>query len=246
MWPYRHKLAINESLNSLFNLSTFCLFSMLLSNSSLPTPHREDNKLVDKISGWPSAGATSNRPQTTLATTNIPRFYQRPISGNTPLPKKKSLEEPKSYRYSGALQLSSYSEMPNSRNLDYLATKRKYSATTQSAWDEIDWNKKLISKFPNTVQPHKQSVPDPVANSNRIPRYYPSSFNWQRLGNSWDYFQPRNIPEKRVSEFISPYKENLKVSNVSFCVCVWNFGMTIELIGASLFRGMDRIRPVLW
>ena len=202
---------------------------MSVSNSSLPTPHREDNRLVDKISGWPSAGATSNRPQTTLATTNIPRFYQRPISGNNPLQRKKSPQETKFYPYSSTLQLSRHLDIPGSQNLEYLAMKRKYSATTQSAFDEVDWNKKLNSKFQTEMQPHKQSVPDPVAHSNRIPRYYPSEFYWQKLGNSWDYLQPRNIPEKRVSEFISPYRENLKVSQVIYCAgssfynCLWSY-----------------------
>ena len=187
---------------------------MLVSNSSLPTPHREDNRLVDKISGWPSAGATGNRPQSTLATTNIPRFYQRPISGNISFQKTESPEEPKFYPYSGTLHLSRRLELLNSQSLEYLAMKRKYSATTQSAWDEIDWNKKLNSKFQTKMQPHRQSVPDPVANSNRIPRYYPSAFNWQKLGNSWDYLQPRNVPVKRVSEFMSLYRESLQVSLV--------------------------------
>ena len=47
---------------------------MLVFNSAIPTPHREDNALVDKISGWPSAGALAQRPQTTLPST-IYRYF---------------------------------------------------------------------------------------------------------------------------------------------------------------------------
>lgn len=181
---------------------------MLASNSAIPTPHREDNALVDKISGWPSAGALAQRPQTTLPSTNIPLFYQRPISGKAVQEELRTLEEPKKISpYNGALILSE--PLQTSQDFEYLALKRKYSATTQNAWNEIDWNKKLNHCIQSEENAPIRSVPDPIAKSNEISRFYPSACHWQKLGNTWDYFQSRKIQDK--SEFISTYKRNNRV-----------------------------------
>ena len=189
------------------------MIATLSPHPSTPTPHREDNTLVDTISGWPSAGATSNRPQSTLATTDKPRFYQRPLSSRTYSNSQHITDVSNKKPYSSSMQVSSrYQPNLNPNSLDYMATKRHYSATTQSAWDEIDWNKKLHPTF-KQCNPQSNQHPDPVANSNRIPRYYPSSNNWQKLGNSWDYIQTRKKLEIKYgdAEFISPYRKSFQV-----------------------------------
>ena len=179
---------------------------MLASNPAIPTPHREDNSLVDKISGWPSAGALVQRPQTTLPSTNIPLFYQRPISGKAAV-----LEEPrtliKSSPYDGTFILSK--PLQASKDFEYLAKKRMYSATTQTAWNEINWNKKLSHCVQFEENELNRSVPDPIAKSNTISRFYPSACQWQKLGNNWDYFQSRKLQDS--SEFISTYRKNNRV-----------------------------------
>ena len=173
-------------------------------NSAIPTPHREDNALVDKISGWPSAGALVQRPQTTLPSTKMPLFYQRPISGKSAVQ-----EEPKILTNISPYGKLLSKPLQSSQDFEYLALKRKYSATTQTAWNEINWNKKLSRCIQSQDNTPNRSVPDPIANSNKISRFYPSACDWQRLGNHWDYFQSRKIQDK--SEFISTYKRNNRV-----------------------------------
>ena len=154
---------------------------MLASNSAIPTPHREDNALVDKISGWPSAGALAQRPQTTLPSTNIPLFYQRPISGKAVQEELRTLEEPKKISpYNGALILSE--PLQTSQDFEYLALKRKYSATTQNAWNEIDWNKKLNHCIQSEENAPIRSVPDPIAKSMRFLVF----IHQPATGKSWE------------------------------------------------------------
>lgn len=179
-------------------------------------PHREDNPLVDIISGWPTPGATSDKPQLTLPTTDQPRFYQRPLSGRS---RESAYDSPR-YVHSRPATVNYGSKLihqtPGDVNdVEYLATKRRFSATTQSAWDEVNWNKKLNASQRPLPDVFEKLAPDPVAESNRSARYHSKPGDWQRLGNSWDYMQKRDLswsyPNTRMINFLSPYSMNNQI-----------------------------------
>ncbi|XP_078610523.1 protein SPMIP7-like isoform X1 [Branchiostoma floridae x Branchiostoma japonicum] len=96
---------------------------------------------------------------------------------------------------------------------DQAARKYMYTSSQQSAYETVDWDKKL----PEKVRPPTGTLelqPDQISYNMTHKRYMPRAEEWQRLGRAWDWFQHRdNYTPARPVTFMSHSK---KVNHIPY------------------------------
>ncbi|XP_062517794.1 protein SPMIP7-like [Corticium candelabrum] len=199
-------------------------------NDDVPSPHREDNPVVDPVSGvlalgmdtqatplrmstWPrakSARSPSSKsvrrpPQRAKSTVVVVasarvagerRLAVAPARGwvtergGSATPEIERSVSPDLELEEIGMQQARTQEEDGKAFRDALVAKALYRTSTQSAYDDVQWYKKLPAR--PSPPDHHESKPDTISTRLNIKRYASAPAGWQAVGRVWDYVQARD------------------------------------------------------
>ncbi|XP_065840106.1 protein SPMIP7-like [Oscarella lobularis] len=167
--------------------------------TNIPTPHREDNPIVDPVTGMRSL-AIDTRPPSTVRwaasrSSPMPATSGRArVKSATPALGIRK-EKPANDSRSSTPQIDQRDDEVQDEEADLkalyssLATKAMYKTSYQDANDDVGWHRRTAPS-PRPPMAHETKA-DPVDTRLNIKRYAASPEDWQTVARPWDYTQAR-------------------------------------------------------